>query len=178
MLFPNSDVSRLIYARLAKSVFPVSTDNRCNLHFDWMIKGKQYRSMQCQQIGMFDIWGNFAVCSSNVCVAMWRHLPDTRCKLGLPNGDSREGWPGIATPYVDPPPQWVKKSFKMHVGCKFSDSRSNWWRVIMEARCVLQMDGLTQTTIPLRPESLSGKEEAIHLVSPTNLLISPENLLI
>ena len=89
------------------SVFPVSTDNRCKLYFDWMTKRKEYWFLWCQQIGMYDIWGYVAVCSSNVFVAMWLRSPDTHCERGLPYGNSREGWPGTAAPYGDLQPQWV-----------------------------------------------------------------------
>ena len=40
--------------------------------------------------------------------AGWRRSTDTCCERRLPYGDSQEGWLGIAMPYVDPRPQWVK----------------------------------------------------------------------
>ena len=83
----------------ARSVFPVSTDNGYKLHFDWMIERKQYRFLLCQQIGMYDIWGYVAVCSSNIFVAMSRRSPDTHCEQGSSHSDAREGWPSTAMQY-------------------------------------------------------------------------------
>ena len=58
------------------------------------------------------------VCSSDVFVAMWQHLPDTRCEWGSPHGDTKEGWPGTAALYGNGRPQWVNNIFKVsrHVG--------------------------------------------------------------
>ena len=42
-----------------------------------MIKWKQYRSLWCQQIGMYDIWGYAVGCTSNAFIAMWRRSPAT-----------------------------------------------------------------------------------------------------
>ena len=102
---------RLIYARWARSVFLVSTNNWCKLHFDWMIKPKQYWFLQCQQMGTYDIWGYVAVCISKVFVAMWWCSWYTHCERGWPYGDPWEGWPDTAAPYGDPRPQWVNVYF-------------------------------------------------------------------
>ena len=37
--------------------FRFQTDNRCKLHFDWMIKWQQFWPQRYQQIGMYDVWG-------------------------------------------------------------------------------------------------------------------------
>ena len=96
-VFFQTDVSRLIYARLAKnSQVSISGFNRQTV---WA------------SFWMYNIWGCVAVCSSNVFVAMWQRSPDTCCEWGLPYGDSREGWPGTAMPYGHLRPQWVKVTY-------------------------------------------------------------------
>ena len=65
-----------------RSMFPVSTDNWCKLHFDWMIKRKQYRFLRCQQIGKYDIRGYIAVLARYVSGGDGVHMT-TAGKAGL-----------------------------------------------------------------------------------------------
>ena len=57
--FHNCDAHTPIPCRSTYSgqYFGFQTDNRCKLHFDWMIKRQQYWPLRYQQIGMYDVWG-------------------------------------------------------------------------------------------------------------------------
>ena len=92
-----------------RSVFPVSTDNRCKLHFDWMIKRKQYQFLWCQQECMiFEVTSHYVApmflspCGGacQTCAASGGRHMETPGKSGLalPRNMVTPGKSGLALP--------------------------------------------------------------------------------